>query len=81
MLEIYIIVIFLLIGWLSSDGVKSQTVRLIDIIFIGPIIIYAGLYLIECSDILDLCNFTKLSLLAIGAATISYNGKNYIAEL
>ena len=79
MIELYIITIWLIIGWLASNGVKSQFVRLIDVFFIGPILIYSGLRFCteECSDV---DTIFKYSLLSIGAATISYNLKNYVAE-
>lgn len=50
---------------------KTQVIRLIDVFFIGPLMIYAG-------------SQNKLSptlnnaLILLGAATIAYNGRNYL---
>ena len=51
---------------------KSQTVRLIDVFVIGPAMIYIGN---RPSDLTDLERFF---LVVTGAATIWYNGKNYL---
>ena len=52
---------------------KSQTIRLIDVFFIGPVCIYAGTYK-------ELPQWLRFSLIGIGAATIYYNGKNYLSN-
>jgi hypothetical protein len=47
-----------------------QPIRLLDVVFIGPLMIYAGVE----------GNFDpaiKFSLIAVGFATIFYNGINY----
>jgi hypothetical protein len=51
---------------------KSQDVRLIDIFFIAPILIYAGLYRGELNK------WVRLVLIIIGIATLYYNAKNFI---
>lgn len=49
---------------------KSQTMRLIDVFFVGPALIYYGM---RSPDPLE-----KLIVGGIGAATIIYNGRNYL---
>jgi hypothetical protein len=71
--EFIIIVIFLIIGWVSSTGVKTQFVRVLDVVIYGPLLIYVALNLIADQNL-------KLILLFMGATTISYNLKNFIAE-
>lgn len=48
---------------------KGQWVRLLDVFFIGPYLIYSGQKLTQAD---------KAILQAIGIATIIYNGLNYI---
>lgn len=50
---------------------KSQTIRLIDVFFIAPVLVYAGTYK-------ELPNWLRISLVGIGVATFYYNGKNYL---
>ncbi|PWG74043.1 hypothetical protein DF186_19935, partial [Enterococcus hirae] len=50
---------------------KSQYVRLIDVFFIAPVMIYAGTFK-------TLPMWLRISLIGIGAATLYYNGKNYL---
>ncbi len=52
---------------------KSQTVRLIDVFVIAPILIYAGVKYQKTMP-----KLLSLSLVAIGVATAVYNGKNYL---
>lgn len=49
---------------------KSQTVRLVDVFFIGPFMIYIGLR--------DKNPVFTITSVFIGMATIVYNGFNYI---
>ena len=49
---------------------KSQTMRLIDVFFVGPALMYYGF---RSNDPLE-----KLVVGGIGFATIIYNGKNYL---
>jgi hypothetical protein len=51
---------------------KSQYIRLIDVLIIAPICVYAGL------KSKDLPKSISYSLIAIGIATFYYNGKNYL---
>ena len=52
---------------------KSQQVRLLDVFVIAPIIIYTG---VKYRD--KLPEWLSISLVAIGAATFVYNGRNYL---
>lgn len=51
---------------------KSQNIRLIDVLVIGPVLIYAGVKNSNLHPIL------RASLAIIGVCTIYYNGKNYL---
>jgi len=51
---------------------KSQNIRLLDVFFIGPFMIYAGY---KAQGLTDL---ERYLLYGIGIATIVYNGKNYL---
>jgi len=53
---------------------KSQNIRLVDVFFIAPICVYAGLKAKE------LPNWIRISLVGIGIATFYYNGKNYLVN-
>ncbi len=67
---------FAIIGWFSaSNRGKTQYVRLIDIFIYGPYLTYLAF---QESYILSM--FDKLFLLCLGITTITYNGRNYLAE-
>jgi|688.fasta_scaffold00928_6 hypothetical protein len=51
---------------------KSQNIRLIDVFFIAPVCVYAGIKGKE------LPKWIRISLVGIGLATFYYNGKNYL---
>jgi hypothetical protein len=51
-----------------------QPVRILDVVFVAPIIIYAGVKG-------NFNPFVKYSLLAIGVGTFFYNGINYLKNL
>jgi len=51
---------------------KSQNIRLIDVFFIAPVCVYAGLKAKE------LPNWIRASLVIFGLSTFYYNGKNYL---
>ena len=51
--------------------IPVQTVRRIDVFFIGPFMIYVG-------SKKELSQPVRLTLIGLGAATILYNGLNYI---
>lgn len=69
-----IIVIGWILGWRipgnpgQPGGPKAQWVRLLDVVFIGPIMIYAGS---ERGD------WIGLILILLGAATMSFNLRNF----
>jgi hypothetical protein len=67
---VILIVIFLVIGWYSTTGVKSQLVRLGDVFIFGPFLIWCA-FMVEA-------RWLKVGLIAFGATTISYNAKNWI---
>jgi len=53
---------------------KSQNIRLLDVFFIGPFMMYIGY---KAKGITDL---EKYMLYGLGIATIYYNGKNYLSN-
>lgn len=53
---------------------KTQTIRLADVFFVGPVMIYGGLKLARETENRLLGNVLAL----LGAATIVYNGRNYL---
>lgn len=68
---IILVLIGLFLGWMSTTGSKTQWVRLLDIFFFGPILIYVG---IRESNLA-----LKVILILMGASTMSYNLRNYWA--
>ena len=53
---------------------KTQTIRLADVFFIGPVMILGGTKLRHESKLLG------WSLILLGAATVWYNARNYLTE-
>jgi len=51
---------------------KSQNIRMMDVLFIGPLMIY-GAYKAK-----DMHPALRITLAIFGICTIYYNGKNYI---
>ena len=51
---------------------KSQNIRLLDVFFIGPFMIYVS------QKAKGINNLEKFTLLGLCIATIYYNGKNYL---
>ena len=64
--------LFAIIGWFSTSGVKSQYVRLLDIFVYGTFLIWLST---KKSHIL-----IKLMLLFMGVTTITYNARNFLHE-
>ena len=60
-----------LVGWTFSTGVKSQTVRLIDVYAWGPLMIYGAMSPNLPPIFRQLLAFT-------GASTVTYNARNFI---
>ncbi len=69
-MEFFLILGFV-VGWYSSIGIKSQFIRLLDVVVWGPLVIWAG-YLVKDPK------WVKWLLVSIGSATIAYNLKNFI---
>jgi hypothetical protein len=63
--------LFLVAGWCAADGVKAQWVRLIDVFFYGPLLMWAGWALRGSMPAL------APLLLFLGATTLSYNARNF----
>lgn len=69
--QITVIIIGLILGYISTSGVKSQNIRILDIVVIGPLMIYFG-YSYQPMNIFSIL------LIFFGATTVTYNLKNYI---
>ena len=54
-----------------TDVSKGQKIRMLDVLFIGPFMIYV-------STKAKLTRFERTTLFVLGAATMIYNAKNYI---
>lgn len=65
-----IIALGLFLGHTSTTGTKTQTIRLLDIFLIGPLMIYIGI------KIKPISFFNVVGI--FGATTITYNLKNYL---
>ena len=59
-------------GWVTATGTKTQAVRMIDVLALGPLMIYVGM-----RD--GLPYEARRALVFAGAATIAYNGRNYLS--
>lgn len=70
-MDFILIIVFGIIGWISTTGVKTQLVRLGDIFLYGPFLIWIGYSRIKNS-------IERYILYFIGSATITYNLRNYI---
>jgi hypothetical protein len=70
-MEWALILLFLAVGWISATGVKSQLVRLLDVLLYGPLLIWIGQQQGE--------KWVRIFLYFLGATTISYNLRNYLA--
>ena len=58
----------------SKEIYQTQLVRLADVFFIGPILIYAATFKMLPMPL-------RLFLWIVGVLTIIYNGNNYIKEI
>lgn len=54
---------------------KTQAIRLADVFFIGPVMIYGGEKLRRRGD-----SILGLTLSLLGAATVVYNGNNWLKQ-
>ena len=75
-MDTFTIIIILLVGatlsYFSTEGVKSQFIRLIDILFFGPFLIWVALK--------EKNKLIQIILLLMGISTIIYNLRNYIFQ-
>ncbi len=55
------------VGWFAATGSKTQAVRLVDVFALGPLMVYVGR-----------TGVRSPLLAAAGAATMAYNGRNYL---
>lgn len=67
-----LLIVFAVIGWYSTTGVKTQIVRLVDIFIYGPLLIWISTR--------TKTKLEQLALLFMGATTISYNLRNYLVK-
>lgn len=51
---------------------KGQWVRLLDVMFVGPLMIYFGV------QARDLSPWLRGAMVGLGAATVVFNGRNYL---
>jgi len=72
---IILICIALFLGFISTSGVKSQWIRLVDVFIIGPLMIYLGIQGYEQTK-----DYLYLALVFFGSTTITYNLKNYLHQ-
>jgi len=70
--DILILIIFGVMGWFSTTGVKSQLVRLGDVFVYGPLLIWIGYEIKE--------PWKQFVLYLMGSSTITYNLRNYLAQ-
>lgn len=59
-------------GWLAAGREKPQPIRLADVLLLGPLMIYVA----TTPDQPPEAAFD--ALLAAGAATVTFNGRNYL---
>ena len=67
-----LIVFFLVVGWLATTIVKSQWIRIGDVLLLGPFLIWAATQVEQW--------WAKALLIAFGAATISYKACIWLHE-
>jgi hypothetical protein len=69
-LIVLVIVVGLVVGWVTArDEGKTQGVRVLDVAIVGPLMIAAGVARLPVP--------LRLLLVFIGAATITFNARNY----
>jgi hypothetical protein len=74
----FILAVALMLGYITTSGIKSQWIRVMDIIIIGPLMIYIGISNLDRLSYTDYILYLNYLLLFFGATTITYNLKNYI---
>lgn len=55
---------------------KSQTIRLVDVFIIGPLLVFVGIKYFRTLPVV-----LSVSLIVIGVATVLYNGNNYLKNV
>jgi hypothetical protein len=74
-LLVILIVIFVFVGWFSTNGInKSQVVCLLNIFLYGPILIWVGFVYIKDNMCL------RFVLLFMGVTTMVYNLRNLLSS-
>lgn len=73
-MTLVVVALGLYLGHISTDGTKTQAIRLLDVFLIGPLMIYYG----HNSNAVSIFS---LLLVFFGATTMTYNLKNYIYAL
>ena len=71
-----VLLIALVLGYLTTKGTKSQTIRIVDILIIGPLMFYLG-YL-GFTGIISNNKWLYLILMFFGGTTITYNLYNFL---
>jgi hypothetical protein len=61
--------------WLATGSEKTQWVRLVDVFVYGPFLIY-----LSAQSSYTFSVYEKAGLLFLGATTITYNLRNYLAH-
>jgi hypothetical protein len=73
-MTLVVVALGLYLGHISTDGTKTQAIRLLDVFLIGPLMVYYG----HNSSVVSIFS---MMLVFFGATTITYNLKNYIYAL
>ena len=71
---LFIVIAGLYLGHVSTDGEKTQAIRLLDVFLIGPLKVYFG-------HMSNHVSIFSMLLVFFGATTITYNLKNYLHAL
>jgi hypothetical protein len=83
-ITIMIVIIGLLLGYLTTTGTKSQLIRIVDILIIGPLMIYLGHHIFvnkftTSKSNINLDRGLGMVLIFFGSTTITYNLRNFFA--
>jgi len=71
-----VFIIALVLGYISTTGTKSQTIRIVDILIIGPLMFYLG-YL-GFNGMVSSDKWLYVVLMFFGGTTITYNLYNFL---
>jgi uncharacterized membrane protein len=75
-----LLVLGLVLGWVSTSGAKTQMVRIIDVVILGPVMIVAGGIVMQRERAGPGARVLGAVLVLFGAATIAYNARNFAHE-